>query len=73
MQDRAHGGNEERRGERVAIEQIENAREPGLRAEIGGGKRGGRSLSAGQQIRFVVDVEAQADGDARVVRPGLWA
>jgi hypothetical protein len=45
MQERADRGDEERRGDVVAIKKFEDARESFLRSEVGGGESGRRGLS----------------------------
>jgi len=53
----------------LAIEELQQARQPGLGAEISRRERRRRRFAASQQVRFVVDVEAETDRDARAVRP----
>ena len=65
----AHGRNEKRRGNLMSVEQLQDARQSGLRTEIAGRQRRRRRVAACEQIRFVVDVEAETHGDARAVRP----
>ena len=69
VQEGAHRRNEERRRHLVPVEQFQNARQTTLSPEIRGAERGRGGLPARQEIRLVVNVEAEAHGHARVARP----
>src|SRR6185369_4812702 len=49
--------------------QVQDARQASLRTEVRCRKGGRRSLPAGQQVGFIVHVEAEAHRHARIVRP----
>src|SRR5262249_30454495 len=55
----------------IFIDELQNTRQPALGPKIGSRKSGGRGLPGGQQVRLVIDVEAEADCDARIARPGF--
>jgi hypothetical protein len=65
----AHRRNEERRWHLMPIEKVENTRHCRRRTIFADRQRHRERIRALQQ--FVVDIERQADGDARSVRPGL--
>jgi hypothetical protein len=52
----------------MTIQQLEHPRQSGFGAEISGRERSGRRLAARQQVRFVVDVEADTNRDTRASR-----
>src|SRR5450755_3594996 len=70
MQQRADSRDEEGYGNLMTIQQFQNARQSGLRAKISGRERSGRGLATRQQIRFVVDIEADTHRYPRISRPG---
>src|SRR5436305_3206876 len=69
MQECAHCGNEKRCGHLVVVQKLEHTRQSRLSAEIPCRKRVRQSLSGSQQIRLIIDIEAQAYGHAGMVRP----
>ena len=65
----AHRRDEERRRHLVLVEQPQDARQPVDRAVLAARDRFRNQVAGGEIGRRVVDVEAEADGDARAVGP----